>query len=76
MVPAVSVEEVMTRGLDAAGATVNVDAADFVCTGELLSVTVAVKLEVPAEVGAPEIAPAAAESVRPAGKLPDVIDQV
>jgi len=41
-----------------------------------LSVTVAVKLDVPLVVGVPEITPVVPASVNPAGRLPDVIDQV
>jgi hypothetical protein len=51
-------------------------AADFVWTGELLSLTVAVKLDVPLVVGVPEIMPVVAARVSPAGRLPEVIDQV
>jgi hypothetical protein len=51
-------------------------AADAVCAGLLLSVTVAVKLDVPLVVAVPEIAPVDAVSVRPVGRLPDVIDQL
>jgi hypothetical protein len=40
----------------------------------LLSVTVAVKEEVPLTDGVPEIAPVDDVSVSPAGKLPEVID--
>jgi hypothetical protein len=49
--------------------------ADLVCAGLSASVTVAVKLAVPVAVGVPEITPVADASVRPAGRLPDVIDQ-
>jgi hypothetical protein len=55
-------------------ATTNVIAADFVCTGFPLSVTLAVKLNVPLEVGVPEITPLTRPN--PAGRLPDVIDHV
>jgi hypothetical protein len=41
-----------------------------------LSVTVAVKAEVPIAVGLPEIVPEVAARVRPAGSLPELIDQV
>ena len=41
-----------------------------VCTGDALSLTPTVNVDVPAAVGVPEIAPAA-ESVNPAGRLPD-----
>jgi hypothetical protein len=49
---------------------------DFVWAGLLLSVTVAVKAKVPLAVGVPEIIPLLAARVRPAGKLPLVIDHV
>lgn len=49
-------------------------AADVVCAGLPLSVTVAVRFEFPPAVGVPEIVPVAAVSVNPAGRLPDVID--
>jgi len=42
---------------------------------ELLSITWTVKLDVPAVVGVPLIAPEVAFSVRPAGKLPLMTDQ-
>jgi hypothetical protein len=37
---------------------------------------VAVKLDVPVAVGVPEIAPVVDDRVRPAGRLPEVTDQV
>lgn len=46
---------------------------DFVAlsaVGRLASVALAVKVEVPAAVGVPEIAPVAGSSVRPAGNVP------
>ena len=43
---------------------------------EALSVTWAVKLDVPAVVGVPLIAPEVAFKVRPIGKLPRMTDQV
>jgi hypothetical protein len=49
---------------------------DFVCAGLPESVTVAVKLDVPVAVGVPEITPVVADRVRPAGRLPEVTDQV
>lgn len=55
-----------------ATATTSVIAADFVCAGFPLSVTLAVKLNDPLEVGVPEITPLA--RLNPAGKLPEVID--
>jgi hypothetical protein len=57
-------------------ATVIETATDFVCTGFPLSVTFAVKLDVPVAVGVPEIVPVVAAMVRPAGNLPEVIDHV
>jgi hypothetical protein len=41
-----------------------------------LSVTITVKLKVPAVVGVPEIIPVDVPSVRPFGRAPAVIDQV
>jgi hypothetical protein len=62
----------MTR----AGAATTIDAdADLVWAGFPASVTVAVKLKVPLAVGVPEIWPVLVESVRPAGRLPVLIDQ-
>ena len=49
--------------------------AEAVCAGEALSVTVTVKFAVPFAVGVPEITPPF-DNERPAGRLPDVIDQV
>ena len=60
----------MVRGL--APPTIDI-AADFAWTGEPLSLTVTVKVDVPPEVGVPEIVPVV-ESDRPACKLPEVID--
>ena len=51
-------------------------AADLVWIGELLSLTLAVKLPVPIAVGVPEMTPVTAEIERPAGRLPEAIDQV
>ena len=50
--------------------------ADAVCLGEPLSFAVAVKLNVPLTVGVPEITPVLLWNANPAGRLPDVIDQV
>jgi hypothetical protein len=41
-----------------------------------LSVTVAVKFEVPVAVGVPEMVPLVAARVSPAGRLPEVMDHV
>ena len=59
-----------------AGATAIDIAADFVCVGLPLSLTVTVKLDVPVAVGVPEITPVAAARVTPAGRLPELIDHV
>jgi hypothetical protein len=45
---------------------------DLVCCGELESVTVAVKVNVPTAVGVPEITPVELFSVSPAGSAPEV----
>jgi hypothetical protein len=50
--------------------------ADAVWVGELLSLTAAVKLNVPPVVGVPEITPVLAWSVTPAGRLPEVTDHM
>lgn len=55
--------------------TAIVSVALEVCGDELWSVTVAVKMLVPVPVGVPEIAPEE-ESDNPAGRLPEVIDQL
>lgn len=60
----------------AAAATVIEVAADLAWEGSLLSVTVAVKLEVPVAVGVPEIVPLVAARVNPVGRLPELIDHV
>jgi hypothetical protein len=44
--------------------------------GLLLSTTVVVKVEVPVLVGVPEIVPVEGVRVSPAGRPPEVIDQV
>ncbi len=46
------------------------------CVGVLESVTLAVKLNVPMDVGAPVIAPVLGVSVSPGGRLPALILQV
>ena len=45
-----------------------------VCCGELESVTVPVKLKVPAVVGVPVMAPVLAFSVSPGGKKPELME--
>jgi hypothetical protein len=59
----------------AAAITIEV-ATDFDWTGVPLSLTVAVKFEVPLVEGVPEMIPVVAARVSPAGRLPEVIDQV
>jgi hypothetical protein len=66
-----SVEGAMASGV---AVMTTVRAADAVCAGLLLSVTVAVKDEVPLADGTPEMVPVDEVSVSPAGRLPEVID--
>lgn len=49
---------------------------DLVCTGLDESATLKVRLAVPEVVGVPEIVPVAAARLRPAGRVPLVMDQV
>jgi hypothetical protein len=72
-VPEASVDDVIVSCVDA---MVMVRGTDFVWTGLLLSLTVAVKLKVPLAVGVPEITPLPPANASPAGRLPEVIDQV
>jgi len=65
-----------TEWLDTPEATVMLRFAEAEVAGEPESVTLTVKLEVPAVVGVPEIAPVAAVSVRPAGSEPEVMLQL
>jgi len=51
-------------------------ASDWVWAGLWLSLTVAVKFAVPLAVGVPEITPVEEFRVNPAGRPPDVTDQV
>jgi hypothetical protein len=57
------------------GATNNDRLTDLDWIGEPLSLTDAVKLNVPLAVGVPEIKPVDAVRLRPAGREPEVIDQ-
>jgi hypothetical protein len=67
---------VICTGVTAA-ATVMLNACAAVCAvGAVESVTFAVKLNVPAVVGVPEIVPLAAASVRPAGNAPELMLQL
>jgi hypothetical protein len=49
--------------------------AEAVCTGDPLSFTATVNVELPLAVGVPEITPAL-ESANPAGRPPEAIDHV
>ena len=60
----------------AGGAMTIESGTDFVCAGLDASATVAVTLKVPADVGVPETRPVVAPRLRPAGRLPAVIDQL
>ena len=62
--------------VSAGPATVSDRVVDFVCTGLLLSVTLTVKVNAPLAVGVPDITPSEAARPKPAGKLPEVIDQM
>ena len=60
-----------------AGAAMAIESfACWVCAGLPASLIVTVKLLVPVAVGVPEIRPVAEASLRPAGRLPLVTDQV
>jgi hypothetical protein len=72
-VPFANVEEVIVRWLEAMLMNVR---TDFVSTGLLLSLAVTVKLKIPLAVGIPEITPVAVANVRPAGRVPAVMDQM
>ncbi len=58
------------------GATTMLAVVEVTWAGLLLSVIVAVKVEVPLAVGTPEIAPFAGDNFKPAGRLPEIIAQV
>lgn len=60
----------------AGGAITSETDVDVVCVGLDESATAAVKLKVPLAVGVPEIRPVLVARLRPAGRLPEVIDQV
>ena len=66
----------IVRAEPEAAATTIDRGADLVWAGLPESVTVAVKLLVPVAVGVPEISPEVVLRLRPAGKLPLVMDQV
>ena len=73
MEPGASVEEVMVR--EAAVAAID-NVADLIWDGLRLSPTVTTNLKIPPAVGMPAMVPAAAESERPGGNWPDVIDHI
>jgi hypothetical protein len=73
LLPEGNAEAVITN---AGGAMVSDVEVDLLCTELLLSETVAVKLKVPLTVGVPERRPVLAARLRPAGKLPEVIDHL
>jgi hypothetical protein len=52
------------------------DCVAVCAVGTVESITLTVKLNVPAVVGVPEIVPLAATSVRPAGNAPELMLQV
>jgi hypothetical protein len=60
--------DVIVNVLDGALAVID-SCADAVCDGEALSDTVTVNVDVPVDVGVPEITPAA-DMLNPAGRLP------
>ncbi|XWK67920.1 hypothetical protein RBB80_31800 [Tunturiibacter gelidiferens] len=60
----------------AGGATASERVAVAVCWVELESLTATVMEKLPLAVGVPEIMPVLAEMVRPAGRLPEEIDQL
>jgi hypothetical protein len=72
-VPGCSEEEAIASG-DPVDAIDNI--ANLVWIGELLSLTVTVKFDVPVAVGVPEITPVDGERVKPAGRAPELIDQL
>ncbi len=76
MPPSARMYQVVPGPVGAAAETVIEAEADLVCAGLLLSVTVAVKLEVPVAVGVPEMVPLVAARVSPGGRLPEVMDHV
>jgi hypothetical protein len=62
-------------GGGATGITTIDNVTVWLCTGDPESETVTANVAVPLDVGVPEMTPPA-ESVSPAGRLPDVIDQL
>jgi hypothetical protein len=62
--------------VSAVGATTIAVVAEAVCVGLPLSVTAAVKVDVPLWVGTPEMIPVDGARDNPAGNLPVAIDQM
>jgi hypothetical protein len=62
--------------VDTEGGNATVMLRDLVLVVEFESVTCTVKLLAPAAVGTPEIAPVAAVSVNPTGRVPDAMAHV
>ena len=60
----------------AGGAITSETEIDALCVGFEESATVAVKLKVPLALGVPKIRPVLAARLRPAGRVPEVIDHV
>jgi hypothetical protein len=75
-VPAVPADKDDVVMAKADGAMVMEAFTEVLCAGLLESVTLAVKLKVPAAVGVPEMRPLEEFSERPAGRLPEEMDQV
>jgi hypothetical protein len=63
-------EVVILTGVGAAATVMLSDCVAVSAAGMFESVTIAVKLNVPAVVGVPEIVPLAAANVKPAGSVP------
>ena len=66
----------MVAMLSVVALTAMLNAWVAVCGVVELSLTVTVKLDVPAAVGDPEITPLEGSRLRPAGREPDVMDHV
>ena len=58
------------------GAALTTMLSDFVAVSASASVTLTVKVLVPVPVGVPEITPVVEASASPAGKVPEVTDQL
>jgi hypothetical protein len=62
--------------IETEGAALTRTLSDLVAVSELASETCTVNVLVPDPVGVPEIIPVAGSSARPAGKLPEMTDQL